>query len=107
MITARISRFGGAAPLLLVAAIAFAGAAQAQAGRPLRVAWSPLSSSQAIVWVAYEAGLFKKNGLQVELVYIPSGPMIIQSMLAKEIDVAQTAAPPVIAADLAGANIAV
>jgi NitT/TauT family transport system substrate-binding protein len=33
--------------------------------------------------------------------------MIIQSMLAKEIDIAQTAAPAVVAADLAGANIAV
>jgi NitT/TauT family transport system substrate-binding protein len=80
---------------------------EAQVERPLRVAWSSISSSQAILWTAHEAGLFKKHGIQVELVYIPSGPMIIQSMLAKEIDIAQTAAPAVVAADLAGANIAV
>ncbi len=93
--------------LVLVLLVVDAPSVRAQAERPLRVAWSSVSSSQAIMWVAHEAGLFKKNGIQVELVYIPSGPMIIQSMLAKEIDVAQTAAPPVVAADLAGANIAV
>ncbi len=92
---------------LVLALAAGAVNVRADSERPLRVAWSSVSSSQAIIWVAHEAGLFKKNGIQVELVYIPSGPMIIQSMLAKEIDVAQTAAPPVIAADLAGANIAI
>ena len=93
--------------LVVVLLAADAANVRAQPERPLRAAWSSVSSSQAILWVAHEAGLFKKNGIQVELVYIPSGPMIIQSMLAKEIDVAQTAAPPVVAADLAGANIAV
>jgi NitT/TauT family transport system substrate-binding protein len=93
--------------LALILVAADAATVSAQAERPLRVAWSSVSSSQAVLWVAHEAGLFKKNGIQVELVYIPSGPMIIQSMLAREIDVAQTAAPPVVAADLAGANIAV
>ena len=81
--------------------------AHAQLQRPLHVAWSSISSSQAILWVAQEGGLFKKYGVQVELVYIPSGPLIIQSMLAKEIDIAQTAGPPVVAADLAGANLAI
>ncbi|MBI4524021.1 MAG: ABC transporter substrate-binding protein [Deltaproteobacteria bacterium] len=78
-----------------------------QAERPLRVAWSSIASSQAILWVAHEGGLFKKHGLQVELVYIPSGPLIIQSMLAKEIEVAQTAGPAVVAADLSGANLVI
>src|SRR5512147_336565 len=93
--------------LVLTLLTADAANVRAQSDRPLRVAWSSISSSQAVLWVAQEGGLFKKNGVQVELVYIPSGPMIIQSMLAKEIDIAQTAAPPVVAADLAGANIAV
>ena len=93
--------------LALTLLAAASGSVRGQSERPLRVAWSSVSSSQAVLWVAHEGGLFKKNGIQVELVYIPSGPMIIQSMLAKEIDVAQTAAPPVVAADLAGANIAV
>ncbi len=87
--------------------VGWMGSTQAQPQRPLRVAWSSISSSQAILWVAKEGDLFKKHGVQVELVYIPSGPLIIQSMLAKEIDIAQTAGPPVIAADLAGANLAI
>ncbi len=83
------------------------GSVHAQSQRPLHVAWSSIASSQAILWVAQEGGLFRKHGLQVELVYIPSGPLIIQSMLAKEIDIAQTAGPAVVAADLAGANLAI
>ncbi|HEX9144392.1 MAG TPA: ABC transporter substrate-binding protein [Candidatus Binatia bacterium] len=93
--------------LVLTLLTADAASVCGQSERTLRVAWSSISSSQAVLWVAHEGGLFKKNGVQVELVYILSGPMIIQSMLAKEIDIAQTAAPPVVAADLAGANIAV
>ncbi len=107
MIDSTTRRIKSILTLALVLLAVDIASVRGQTERPLRVAWSSISSSQAILWVAHEAGLFKKNGIQVELVYIPSGPMIIQSMLAKEIDVAQTAAPPVVAADLAGANIAV
>ncbi len=93
--------------LMAGALVGDAGRVHGQVQRPLRVAWSSIASSQAILWVAQEGGLFKKYGTQVELVYIPSGPLIIQSMLAREIDIAQTAGPSVVAADLAGANLAI
>ena len=100
-------KFASAIFLLLWIVGATAGNAVGQSERPLRVAWSSISSSQVILWVAHEAGLFKKYGVAAELVYIPSGPLIIQAMLAREIDIAQTAAPAVVAANLSGANLVV
>ena len=45
-----------------------AGNAQMKA----RVAWTSFASNMSGTWVAQEEGLFRKNGLDVELVHIPS-----------------------------------
>ena len=47
-----------------------------------RVAWTSFASNMSGTWVAQEEGLFKKNGLEVELVHIPSTSRAIQVMLA-------------------------
>ena len=36
---------------------------------PLRVAYSAISVNQAIPWISYEVGHFKKYGLDVELIH--------------------------------------
>jgi NitT/TauT family transport system substrate-binding protein len=43
--------------------------------------------SMAPLWIAKEAGLFKKEGLDVKLVFIPSGPTGTTAVLAGEADV--------------------
>jgi NitT/TauT family transport system substrate-binding protein len=50
-----------------------------------RVAWTSFASNMSGTWVAQEEGLFKKNGLEVELVHIPSTSRAIQVMLAGEL----------------------
>jgi ABC-type nitrate/sulfonate/bicarbonate transport system substrate-binding protein len=50
-----------------------------------RIAWTSFASNMAGPWVAQEEGLFKKNGVEVELVHIPSTSRAIQTMLAGEI----------------------
>ena len=44
-------------------------------------------ASMAPMWIAKEAGFFKKNGLDVKLVFIASGPVGTTSMLGSEADV--------------------
>ena len=39
----------------------------------LRVTYSAIGGSQASVWIPYEAGIFRKNGLDVELLYVAGG----------------------------------
>ena len=50
-----------------------------------RVAWTSFASNMSGSWVAREEGLFKKNGLEVELVHIPSTSRSIQTLLAGEL----------------------
>jgi NitT/TauT family transport system substrate-binding protein len=50
-----------------------------------RVAWTSFASNMSGTGVAQEEGLFRKNGLEVELVHIASTSRAIQTMLAGEL----------------------
>lgn len=50
-----------------------------------RIAWTSFASNMAGTWVAQEEGLFKKNGVEAELVHIASTSRAIQTMLAGKI----------------------
>ena len=41
------------------------------------VAWSAVSALNSPIWVMQDAGFFKKEGLEVELVYIASSPTVV------------------------------
>jgi NitT/TauT family transport system substrate-binding protein len=73
----------------------------------IRVAHSSLSGAQAILWVAQDAGFFKKNGLDVTILFISGGPTVIKAMLAGDVPFGIIAGPAAIMAKLAGADTAV
>src|ERR1700754_3826983 len=54
---------------------------------PLRLSYSVVGPSVAGVWMAQETGTFKKYGLDVQLIYIPSSGMNIQALLGGSLDV--------------------
>jgi ABC-type nitrate/sulfonate/bicarbonate transport system substrate-binding protein len=54
-------------------AIATRGGAQTKFER-LHVGYSAQAGSLAPIWITKEAGVFKKHGLDVELLFIPGGP---------------------------------
>ena len=66
---------------------------------------STIGGSQAVLWVAKEAGFFKKNGLDVEPVYVSGGSANVAALLSGEAGFSQNAAAPVLGADLKGADI--
>jgi NitT/TauT family transport system substrate-binding protein len=72
----------------------------------LKVPYVSISPNPAPVWIAHEAGLFKKNKLDVELIYIPGGTVIIQTMLSGEVKLANMAPPAAIAAWAKGGDLA-
>src|SRR4051794_8477335 len=61
-----------------------------EAPAPLRmtVNWSAISGVQAVLWVPYETGIFREQGLDVELVNISSTSRVLQGMVAGEVQVA-------------------
>ncbi|MGH7809985.1 MAG: ABC transporter substrate-binding protein, partial [Candidatus Binatia bacterium] len=51
------------------------------------VAWTAVSALNAPYWVMKEGGFLKQEGLDVEMVYIPSSATVAQAMLAGEVAV--------------------
>ena len=47
----------------------------------LRVAYAAITAAFSIPWVAKEAGIFQRHGLDVELVYIASGSRAVQTLV--------------------------
>ena len=82
--------------------------AQARGTPPLekmRAMYAAIGTSQSQIWIPYEAGLFRKYGLDVELLYIGSGSKAAQAMVAGEVPIGMFAGGAVINAGLAGADL--
>ncbi|HEY7169054.1 MAG TPA: ABC transporter substrate-binding protein [Candidatus Binatia bacterium] len=74
----------------------------------LKVPYVSVSPTNGPLWIAKEARLYQKYGLpDVQLVYIPGGTVIIQSMLAGEASISNMAPPAALAAWVKGADFAV
>ena len=77
----------------LTAALFFAhlfslpGAAQEKPTR-VNLAYSSISGSQAILRVMKDAGIFQKNGLDANLVFIAGGSGVIQALIAGDLSIA-------------------
>lgn len=71
------------------------------------IAHGSISGSQAILWVTQDAGFFKKNGLDVTILFISGGPTVIKAMIAGDVQFGIIAGPAAITANLAGADTAV
>lgn len=88
---------------VLVSLALFSSIARAQ--MKVRLNWSATAGTQSGFWVAHEEGIFKKNGLEVELIHIPSSSRAIQTMLAGEIAISYGDARNTVQAVLTGANV--
>src|SRR4249920_960084 len=98
-----IRKFIGMAVCL--ALISTAQTADAAEGlQKLRVAYAAITAAFALPWVAKEAGIFQRHGLDVELVYIASGSRAVQTLVGGSIDVAAIGGPAGVDARLAGAD---
>jgi ABC-type nitrate/sulfonate/bicarbonate transport system substrate-binding protein len=76
----------------------------ARSARPLRIAYLSTSATMASVWMARETGALIKEGLDTEVISMPS-TTAIPALIANEIDVVQVSAAPVITASLRGIDV--
>jgi NitT/TauT family transport system substrate-binding protein len=67
--------------------------------------FSPAPGASSVIWVAKEARLFDKHGLDVAPVLIPSSVRALQAILAGESPIAESAGPAVVSARLAGGDV--
>lgn len=92
------------APFSLIAALLCAGFAPAQT---IKVPYVSISGFQAPLYLGERAGLFKKNQLDAQLIYMPGGSLIVQTLLSGDVGVASLAPPSAVSAWAKGAELAI
>lgn len=75
------------------------------AAQSLKVPFAALSPNYAPLWIAEQAGLFKKHGLDVQLVYISAGSVIVPAILSGQVDIANMSSAPALTAWARGAEL--
>ena len=66
---------------------------QQSSAETLRIPYVSISGFQAPLYLGERAGLFKKNQLEAQLIYMPGGSLIVQTLLSGEVGVASLAPP--------------
>lgn len=95
----RLNRAGMVAFLVLVFGI------NAGAQERVKIAYSSADASNAVWFLALDSGLYRKHGLDVELVFIQSSTMSVSTVVSGDIDVANTSGGAVASAVAGGANL--
>src|SRR5688572_11081115 len=70
----------------LLAILFLTGTGRAAAA-PLRISYAAIAANIAGIWMAEGSGAFKRYGLDVQFVYIPSSGTNVQALLGGSIDV--------------------
>lgn len=91
--------------LTLSMALFFANDQLAQAQTKITFAYSSIGSMATGVWMAKEIKAFEKYGIQADIIFISSGPIVIQSLIGGDIQGGSGASNAVVNAVLHGAPI--
>ncbi len=75
------------------------------AAERIRIGYSSISGSYIGIWVAHDAGLFAKEGLEDQIILIPSGSQLAQVTVAGEVEIGSFNGSSAMAATLKGADI--
>ena len=70
----------------------------------LNVGYSAISGDQLPAWVAKEAGIFQKNGLDVQLIFFTGGTTAVMALVSADTPISQVAGSAVVNSVLAGSD---
>ena len=99
---------GGSAATTAPAAAASGGAAATKTPRPLIklvAAYSNISADDWVAWYAFEKGIFKENGVDVDLQSINGGAQTSAALLANGIQIGQFGGAEALSANAGGADL--
>jgi ABC-type nitrate/sulfonate/bicarbonate transport system substrate-binding protein len=71
----------------------------------MKVPYAALSPTYAPLWIAEQAGYFKKYGLDVQPVYISAGSIIVPALLSGQVEIANMSSAPALTAWARGADL--
>lgn len=97
---------------LFLCAVAFLPVSARTADRPITeplervtIVYGGISAGHAPLWVAHEAGLFRKHGLQVQLVFVEGGSSAVQTLISGDVAFAQMAGAAPLQSHLKGSDV--
>jgi NitT/TauT family transport system substrate-binding protein len=95
------------AAIVIAATVAFGygSARAAEALKKVVIAYSSIAPHQAPAWVGLDAGIYRRNGLDVQLIYVESGSRTIQTLVSGDVVAAQSAGPAAIQSNLQGSGV--
>ena len=70
----------------------------------LNVGYSAISGDQLPAWVAKEAGIFEKNGLDVRLIFFTGGTTAVLALVSGDVPISQVAGSAIINSALGGSD---
>ena len=90
-----------------VAAFAWLVAVPASAAEPKKIvfAYSSIGSMATGVWMAKDSGAFDRYGIPTDIIFISSGPVVVQALIGGDLQIGSAASNAVINAVLSGAPI--
>jgi NitT/TauT family transport system substrate-binding protein len=91
---------------VLILSVTSAAPVHAATLEKINASYGAISGSMAPIWVAKEAGLFEKHGLDLNLLYISDGPRSIMSLLGGSIQFVNHSGMPALEAYQRGADTA-
>ena len=91
--------------LSLLSLVTLFGLAPNALAQKLTVGWSAVSALNAPFWVVKEAGFLEKEGLDANLVYIPSSSTMAQSQISGDVQISTANSQVIVDADLRGGDL--
>jgi NitT/TauT family transport system substrate-binding protein len=98
-----MKRTMAAAIYFLALVVLWSHPAAAQMTR-INVGYSAISGDAMPAWVAKDAGIFEKNGLDVQLVFFTGGTTAVMALVSADTPIAQLAGPAVVNSVMAGSD---
>lgn len=82
--------------------------AERRTGEPLQkvtIVYGGISAGHAPLWMAYEAGLFRKQGLDAQIVFVEGGSSAVQTLIFGDVAFAQMAGAAPLQSNLKGSDV--
>jgi ABC-type nitrate/sulfonate/bicarbonate transport system substrate-binding protein len=87
-------------PVILVVLLFSSFCAAAAEPKKFTFGYSSVGPMMHGLWMAKETGAFEKHGLEADLIFIPSGPIVVQALLGGDLHAGLAATSAVVAATL-------
>ncbi|MDP9129423.1 MAG: ABC transporter substrate-binding protein, partial [Candidatus Binatota bacterium] len=91
--------------LVVLVSYLFVTAPPSLLAQSMKVPYAALSPTYAPLWIAEQAGYFKKYGLDIQPVYISAGSIIVPALLSGQVEIANMSSAPALTAWARGAEL--